>query len=217
MIWEWEGREYEDCAVFYRINDEIMCRGHLLRIGDLSNMSGRFPLWVGGERVKSSEALYQACRFPHQPQWQREILEAPHAMWAKMKSKKGGRRKRHSRTDWDDIRVELMRWCLRVKLAQHYRDFFLKLLRWTAPAPIVEMSKRDRFWGAVRERDGVLRGANQLGRLLAELRDETIALREAGREAESLRVAPPPIENFLLLGRPIGVVEADPAGLVASL
>lgn len=217
MIWEWEGREYENCAVFYRIKDEFMCRGRLLPIGGLANMSGEFPLRVGGERVRSSEALYQACRFPHRPEWQREILDAPNAMRAKMRAKKAGRKKNHSRDDWDEIRVEVMRWCLRVKLAQHYREFFLKLLRWSAPAPIVEMSKKDRFWGAVRDDDGVLRGANQLGRLLVELRDEAIAWKKAGREAESLRVAPLLIKDFLLLGRPIGVAEPEPAGRAAPV
>jgi hypothetical protein len=36
-----------------------------------------------------------------------------------------------------------------------------------------------------------------------------LPLKAAGREAELLRVEPPEIENFRLLGRPIGVVEAD--------
>jgi hypothetical protein len=65
--------------------------------------------------VGSSEALYQAMRFPHCPDWQREILEAPHAMQAKMKARKEGRRQKHSRPDWEAVQEEVMRWCLRVK------------------------------------------------------------------------------------------------------
>ena len=168
MRWEWDGRAFEDCVVFYKV-DEVLGN---LPVGELSNMSGKFPLSIGGVRVRSTEALYQACRFPHEPGWQREILDAPNAMRAKMAAKKEGRRKLHSRPDWEEIQVDVMRWCLRVKLAQHYRDFFVRLLDWTGQRPIVERSSKDRSWGAVMETDGVLRGANQLGRLLSEVRDE---------------------------------------------
>jgi hypothetical protein len=61
--------------------------------------------------------------------------------------------------------------------------------------------------------DGVLRGANQLGRLLAELLDEARALRADGREADLLRVEPPAIKDWLLLGEPIGAILG--AGAVA--
>jgi type I restriction enzyme, S subunit len=205
MRWEWDGRVYENCVVFHRV-DEVVDG---VPVGGLSNMSGASPLTIGGVRARSTEALYQACRFPHQPDWQREILAAGNGMRAKMAAKKAGRRKLHSRSDWEAIQVEVMRWCLRVKLAQHYREFFVKLLARTEQRPIVERSRRDQFWGAMLEKDGVLRGANQLGGLLAELRDEALDLRAAGHEAGLLRVEPPAIPNFLLLGQPTGVVEAD--------
>ena len=35
--------------------------------GGLSNMAGGFPLVVNGTEIRTSEALYQACRFPHLP------------------------------------------------------------------------------------------------------------------------------------------------------
>lgn len=198
MNWEWEGKVHENCVVFYKVNEEW---------GGLSNMSNDFPLLVNGLQVGSSEALYQACRFPHRPNWQKEILDAPHAMQAKMKAKKEGRRKDHSRPDWEEVQVEIMRWCLRVKLAQHIKKFG-GLLRWSAPRPIVERSRKDRFWGAVLEGDGVLRGENQLGRLLMELREELLACKQPGEESRLLRVEPPSIPDFLLLGKPLGVIEA---------
>lgn len=71
-----------------------------------------------------------------------------------MKSKKEGRRKNHSRSDWGKIEVPIMEWVLRVKLAQHYQRIS-RLLRATGIRPIVERSRNDRFWGAVEERDGV--------------------------------------------------------------
>lgn len=93
-------------------------------------------------------------------------------MPAKMAAKKGGRRAQ-SRKDWDSVRVEIMRWCLQMKLDQHFGRFY-NSLRKSGDRPIVERSRRDRFWGAVLEEDGVLRGKNQLGRLLMELRDESL-------------------------------------------
>jgi ribA/ribD-fused uncharacterized protein len=163
-------------VVFYKVSDEY---------GGLSNVSNEFPLQVNGLRVGSSEALYQACRFPHRPDWQREILDAPHAMPAKMKAKKKGRRKKHLRPDWEQVQEAVMRWCLRVKLAQHLQRFG-GLLRWSAPRPIVERSRSDRFWGAVLEKDGVLRGQNHLGRLLMGLRDELLVAKVAGQESRLL-------------------------------
>ena len=89
MIWESNGQQFEDCAVIFKVHDEF---------GELSNMHNGFPLKVGKLHVKSSEALYQAFRFPHQLDWQREILDAKQSMGAKMKAKKDGRRKAHSRS-----------------------------------------------------------------------------------------------------------------------
>jgi ribA/ribD-fused uncharacterized protein len=194
---EREGTVHQDCVVFFKVGEEY---------GGLSNLSNDFPLRVNGLRVGSTEALYQVCRFPHRPDWQREILDAPHAMRAKMVAKKEGRRKEHSRPDWEEIQVEVMRWCLRLKLAQHFRQFG-GLLRRSAPRPIVERSRKDRFWGAVWEKNGMLCGQNRLGRLLMELRDELLACRAAGQESRLLRVEPPQVLGFLLLGQPIAVID----------
>jgi ribA/ribD-fused uncharacterized protein len=197
MNWEGEGTVHENCVVVFKVNEDY---------GGLSNMNNDFPLRVNGLRVGSSEALYQACRFPHRPDWQQEILDAPHAMRAKMVARKEGRRKQHSRADWEQVQQEVMRWCLRVKLAQHFERFG-GLLRRTSPRPIVERSRKDRFWGAVLEADGVLRGWNRLGLLLMGLRDELLAAKVAGQEDRLLRVEPPQVPGFLLLAKPIAVID----------
>ena len=88
-----------------------------------------------------------------------------------------------------------------------YFTKFGGLLRWSAPRPIVERSRKDRFWGAVLEKDGVLRGQNRLGQLLVELREELLAARVAGQESRLLRVEPPQVPDFLLLGQAIGVIK----------
>jgi ribA/ribD-fused uncharacterized protein len=171
--------------------------------GELSNMASRFPLTIDGTTVPSSEALYQACRFPHLPKVQELILDQKSPMTAKMVSKPY---RAQSRSDWDDVRVAIMKWCLRVKLLQHWREFGEILLR-TGDGPIVEQSSKDPFWGAIADKSGqVLKGTNVLGRLLMELRS---SLRKSPADLEIVR--PVPIESFYLLGRPIGQMVADRA------
>jgi ribA/ribD-fused uncharacterized protein len=194
MDWVAEGGTvHENCAVIFKTDGEF---------GALSNMASGYPLRVNGELIGSSEALYQASRFPHQPDWQREIISQSNPMTAKMKAKKDGRRKDHSRPDWDQVRVDVMRWVLRVKLAQHY-PALSALLRATGDRPIVEQSRDDDFWGA-REKGGRLVGTNQMGRLLMELRQ---LVQTASREELGI-VEPPTIPGLLLLGKPIQRLKA---------
>ena len=163
--------------------------------GGLSNMAGGFPLLVNGIHIRTSEALYQACRFPHLPEVQWLIIDQESPMAAKMKSKPY----RHdSRPDWNRVRVSVMRWCLRVKLAQNWDDFS-KLLLDTGYSPIVEHSRRDDFWGAKPLDERTLLGMNVLGRLLMELRE----LVKTETQENLLQVEPLPMENFLLGGCPI--------------
>ncbi|AUH62888.1 NADAR domain-containing protein [Paracoccus zhejiangensis] len=172
------------------------------RFGGLSNMAAGFPLRVNGVRIKTSEALYQACRFPHMPEVQQLIIGENSPMTAKMRSKPYRRVSRH---DWDFVRVKIMRWSLRVKLAQNWREFG-RLLLSTGDRPIVEQSRKDDFWGAKVADDGTLVGMNVLGRLLMELREQL-----KGDEAESLRfIEPLAISEFLLFGQPIEAVQAAP-------
>lgn len=170
--------------------------------GGLSNMASGFPLKINGVRILTTEALYQACRFPHLPEIQREIIGQHSPMTAKMKSKP---HRKNSRQDWDEVRFKVMRWCLRVKLAQHYEEFG-RLLLATRDRPIVEQSRKDDYWGAkVSGDDETLIGQNVLGRLLMELRD----LLKADSEGQLKTVPPLNIPEFLLLGKPIGTVTAQ--------
>lgn len=184
-------RIYEpaECVVFFKTNEAF---------GGLSNMCAGFPLRVNGIKILTSEALYQACRFPHLPEVQRVIIEQSSPMTAKMKSKP---HRKNSRADWDKVRVRIMRWCLRVKLAQNWNHFSRMLLR-THDKPIVEQSRKDDFWGAKVQDDGTLIGMNVLGRLLMELRE---LLKTEPQEA-LLQVPPLSIPDFSLYGQPIGII-----------
>ena len=166
------------------------------RWGGLSNF-GAYPLEVNGIAIPTSEALYQACRFPEEPDLQRLVISQPNPMAAKIEANKKADR---TRADWFDTNVRLMRWVLRVKLACNYESFG-DLLDSTGEMPIVEHSRRDVFWGA-RYEGSELVGVNALGRLLMELREE---YRMDGRGALR-RVSPPDIPDFLLYGEPIGEV-----------
>ena len=177
--------------------------------GGLSNMAGGFPLLVNGVRIRTSEALYQACRFPHLPDVQGLIIAQRSPMTAKMK----GKPYRHdSRQDWNRVRVNVMRWCLRVKLAQNW-EFFSKLLLDTGDRAIVEQSHKDDFWGARPVDDRTLVGMNVLGRLLMELRESVKT--EPGDNF--LRVDPLHITDFRIGGRPIEPVTAGTLEHVESV
>ena len=152
----------------YNRDNSVSFRQTKERYGGLSNMAPGFPIVVNGIRIPTSEALYQACRFPNRPDVQRQIVRQRSPMTAKMKAKRFINDTRH---DWDSVRVNVMRWCLRVKLAQNWTTFG-RLLLSTGDAPIVEDSRKDAFWGAKRTDDGELVGTNALGRLLMELREE---------------------------------------------
>ena len=194
-----EPRTYrrQECAVF-RKTDE--------RFGGLSNMAPGYPLSVNGVPVWTSEAIYQACRFPHLPDVQRLIIDQTSPMTAKMRSKPY---REQSRPDWDEVRVQLMRWSLRAKLVQNWEKFrSLLLATGECERPIVEDSRRDDFWGAVACKDDpqTLVGRNVLGRLLMELRERVRDMSADQWQA----ILPLKIPDFLLFGEPIGpVLSAD--------
>jgi ribA/ribD-fused uncharacterized protein len=145
-----------EVAAFFRVRE---------RFGPLSNMASGFPIRVCGVDAPSSEALYQALRFPHLPEFQREILDQTSPILAKRHTYT---RVRETRADWEGVRVNAMRYVLRAKVGST-QGALLDLLRGTGSAPIVEVSHRDDFWGA-RPEGGTLVGRNVLGRLLMELR-----------------------------------------------
>ncbi|ELB2808746.1 NADAR family protein [Vibrio alginolyticus] len=171
--------------------------------GELSNMCAGFPIVVNNIPIKSAEALYQACRFPHHPDIQKKILEQNSPMTAKMVGKPHLGK---TREDWEQVRILIMKWVLRVKLAQNM-ERFSSVLRETQDMPIVELSNKDDFWGAKPVGENIYVGVNALGRLLMELRDQ-LAL--CGK-SPFLSVAPLKINNFLLYGNAIEFVYASQA------
>jgi ribA/ribD-fused uncharacterized protein len=183
-------------TVFHKTREEF---------GGLSNMATGFPISINGVLIHSSEALYQALRFTHRPEVQSRIISVYSPMTAKMLSKPY---RNDSRADWDAVKVSIMRWCLRAKLFCNFNKFS-RLLIETGEKPIVEFSRKDDYWGAKPESEGVLMGSNILGRLLMELRAEILA----GTFVNIEYLAPLKIPDFYLLSKQIGPIKIAMNGI----
>lgn len=169
--------------------------------GGLSNMASGYPIVVNGIKIRSIEALYQACRFPHLPDVQEKIILQTSPMTAKMVGKPFIN---ESRSDWLEVRILIMKWCLRVKLSQNWERFSSLLLE-TQDMPIVELSNKDDFWGAKPLDNHIHAGVNALGRLLMELR----ALIVENDQSRFMNVPPLNIVDFKILGEDIRNILAE--------
>lgn len=183
-----------ECAVFLKTTEQY---------GSLSNMCGGFPLLVNGLRIHTSEHLYQAMRFPTSVDAQQAVLKPVSPMAAKMASKPF--RKTVNRPDWATVHIDIMWWCLRVKLAHNWTKFGMALDD-TKQLTIVEQSAKDAMWGAKVDKNdsNILVGQNVLGNLLMQLRD----IYNSDQRDTLMVVEPLHIDNFTLNGKPIGTIEA---------
>jgi ribA/ribD-fused uncharacterized protein len=158
-------------------------------------MATGFPIKVMGREFLSSEALYQACKYPRAPNIQEEIRLAATPKAAKLVS----RRYDHLvRNDWLKIRSKVMRWVLRIKGSQYKKEMLFPLIQ-TGAKDVVEKSTRDGYWGAI-QIDDELVGMNVLGRLLMELRDEA-----RNSTINLMEVDPPLIEDFRIFDNTVGI------------
>ena len=178
---------YADSATFYRSRDKF---------GGLSNMAGGYPITLGTMRARTSEHLYQALRFPNDPDLQQAIFALPSPLFAK---RLAYRHLNATRSDWEEVKSDVMTWCLELKYVQH-RHTFGELLLATGDRNIVEVSPRDDYGGAKPIANGdqppvILRGWNVLGRLLWMMRRKI----EINRSFD-LRSAVIEIPNFRLAG-----------------
>ncbi len=162
--------------------------------GGLSNMAAGYPVIVNGVSVRTSEAIYQACRFPDFPDIQKAIIDEKSPMTTKKyKNEYPGK----VREDWQNVSISVMRWAIRKKLSDNMETFGSLLLS-TGDLPIVEISYKDPFWGATPKGQKLV-GKNVLGRLLMELRKEYME-NDIGYFNH---IENPKINNFLFLGEKI--------------
>jgi ribA/ribD-fused uncharacterized protein len=129
--------------------------------GAFSNFAP-YPITLHGKRWPTSEHYFQAQKFDEP-----KVREAIRRVKSPSEAARTGRDRKHRlRRDWDSARVGVMREALRAKFTQHAD--LRELLLSTGDAAIVEHTERDDYWGD----GGDGSGANMLGRLLMELRDE---------------------------------------------
>ena len=133
------GSSYEEFAAFH------LCE-HLL-IGD--------KMW------RSTEHYFQAMKFEHSP---KDFLELAQ-MESPMEAHKAGRqRSRPLRPDWDSVKDRVMLDCCLAKFSQDPK--LEALLDSTGDRPLVERSKKDKYWGD--GGDGT--GENRRGVILMDVR-----------------------------------------------
>lgn len=137
---------------FYRENDPYGC---------FSNFS-KHPVVIDGITWKTTEHYFQAMKFQGTPHEQK-IRNASSPTEAK---RLGGTRSVRLRSDWEDVKDDVMYKALQAKFTQHPN--IQATLLGTGTATLVEHTSRDSYWGD----GGDGSGKNKLGLLLMKLRDE---------------------------------------------
>ncbi|THF51738.1 NADAR family protein [Flavobacterium supellecticarium] len=178
----------------YNVNEVIAFSKTSGKFGGLSNMAPGYSLFVNETNIANTEILYQACRFPLFPSIQQEIISQTNPMEAKEISRKYNQ---YTRQDWEEVKFDIMSWCLQIKLLQNY-DKFSALLISTYAKPIVEYSTKDDVWGAIPTDSNTLKGKNALGRLLMQMREVYL---KGFKDIEYVK--PLNIPAFLLFDNPI--------------
>lgn len=147
--------------------------------GWLGNMSP-FPIEFNGKKWWTTEALFQAMRFPEESPIRELIRSEKNPMLAKNVAKENQDKMRVIQLSEED--VENMMICLRVKLEQH-PNLVEELLLSEDRDIIEDVTSRGRkgsnlFWGALLNEQGEWEGLNKLGNLWMELREEERNKRE---------------------------------------
>jgi ribA/ribD-fused uncharacterized protein len=145
--------------------------------GELGNMAP-FEIEFEGKIWPRSEHLFQALRFkPEAEDLREQIRLIKNPMAAKMRAKK--LRKEHPEAvdiiPLSPIDVESMRRVLGIKLLQH-EEIQTSLLLTSNREIVEDATRRQRgsglFWGAALQEDGTWEGANWLGNLWMQIREE---------------------------------------------
>lgn len=128
----------------------------------MSNFYGA-PITVDGATFPTVEHAFQ-CAKTEDPEWKRQIRECK----TPGDAKRAGR-KCPMRTDWEEVKVEVMTRLVRLKFHQH-PELKKKLLA-TEQRPIEEDAPWDEFWGTGK-RGGKGDGQNMMGKILKQVRRE---------------------------------------------
>lgn len=129
--------------------------------GFMSNFS-RHGITLDGQFWPTTEHYFQAKKFEG-TKHETEVRKAKSPMDA---AQMGRDRKRPLRTDWEQVKDEVMYRAVMAKFSQH-ADIRAKLLD-TGDAVLVEHTENDSYWGD----GGNGSGRNMLGKTLMRVREE---------------------------------------------
>lgn len=108
----------------------------------------------------TSEAFYQALKFPNHPEIQRDILLEPNGFRSKIIAKKHASK---IASGWDRVKVAAMTYAVWLKVRSN-REILSRFPPGENPT-LVELTSRDHFWGASIGEDDQIIGENQLGKV----------------------------------------------------
>jgi predicted NAD-dependent protein-ADP-ribosyltransferase YbiA (DUF1768 family) len=148
------------------------------RYQGFSNQSPGFPVMVNGCKVQTIEHLFHALKYPDSA-IQKEILLRKTPSTCKRSSVDKSIKVRE---DWEKIRVDVLRYCLRLKLVWNSYKFG-SLLK------------------SVEGFDIVCEDDPEMGSLLMELRDEYL------QDNHTLQCVVPPEVGLVFLGEPLKVID----------
>jgi predicted NAD-dependent protein-ADP-ribosyltransferase YbiA (DUF1768 family) len=165
-------------------------------------MSGGNRIHICGYDLHGSEILYQCFKYTGRPDIQEKVIRMNHPLkskWAQKPFEKQG----CADEGFYENKVEVMKLCLLYKYRSSHtnKTDFAPLLHSTGDATIIEVSKRDKFWGVVVDGD-CLAGENMLGRCLMWLRDVSAHIMDADFIKEYIG-SYPYLQRLSLCGRKI--------------
>lgn len=117
----------------------------------------------------TSEHFYQSMKYVDHPEVQNEIIGEKNPILMKNKQKK---HRELVRRDWDELKEIIMEITVHLKLVSHWVKFG-NLLVESGGKEIVEISKKDSFWGMIPQTSNseILVGENKLGDILVRFRE----------------------------------------------
>ncbi len=128
--------------------------------GCFSNFS-RHPIEIEKKIWQTSEHYFQAMKFVN-TEHEEQIRNAPTPMEA---ARMGRERSRPLRSDWEEVKDEVMRTAIKAKVKQH--DSIKNILTSTGNCILIEHTKNDSYWAD----GGDGSGKNMLGIILMEVRN----------------------------------------------
>lgn len=137
---------------FYKTQDPFGC---------FSNFAA-YPIVLDGQEWRTTEHYFQAQKFENEKD-RDEIRSAVSPMIA---ARMGRDRNRKLRSDWEQVKVEIMTKAVRAKFSQH--EQLRVILLGTGDAVLVEHTANDHYWGD----GGDGSGQNMLGCILMQIRQE---------------------------------------------